>query len=81
MVCVPIDTDQPIVAYRVSDELGVAVRLNLLTLNADDVRNAMHQIFDDKQYYVRADRLSQISRTNPGQLSGAKFILELLEEL
>lgn len=80
MVSIPISADQPLVAYRIADELGIAVRLDLETFNGEDVRNAMHKIFDDKQYYVRVDRLSKISHEYPGYKNGAKLIMDLLEK-
>ena len=68
MVLIPISDDQPLIAYRIADELGLAVRLELETFNEEDVHNAMHKIFDDKQYYVRVDRLSKISHEYPSWL-------------
>ena len=80
MICVPISADQPIVAYRIADELGIAVRLDLVTFTNADVRRGMHTIFNDKQFYVRMDRLSKISHEYPGYLNGAKLIMEVLEK-
>ena len=80
MVSIPISADQPLVAYRICDELGIAIRLNLAIFSSEDVRNAMHKIFDDNQYYVRVNRLSKISHMYPGYLNGAKLIMELLEK-
>ena len=80
MLCIPIDADQPLVAYRACDELGVAVKLDLVSFNAEDVRKAMHKIFDDEQFFIRADRLSKISHLYPGYSNGAKLIMDLLEK-
>ena len=72
--------DQPLVSYRIADDLGVAVRLNLGDLDSSLIRNALHRIFNDKQYYIRADRLSKISHEYPGYANGAKAIIEVLEK-
>ncbi len=81
MISIPIDADQPYVAYRIADELGIAVRLDLVKFTAQDIYNAMHKIFNDKQFYVRVDRLAKISHEYPGYSNGAKLITELIDKI
>jgi len=79
MISIPISADQPLVSYRISDDLGIAIRLDLVEFTAEDVRKSLHRIFDDEQFYVRCDRLSKISHEYPGYENGAKLIMDLLK--
>jgi UDP:flavonoid glycosyltransferase YjiC (YdhE family) len=80
MICIPISADQPLVSYRVADDLGLGIRLDLVEFTLEDVHMSLHRIFDDEQFYVRCDRLSKISHEYPGYANGAKLIMDLLEE-
>jgi UDP:flavonoid glycosyltransferase YjiC (YdhE family) len=80
MICIPISADQPLVSYRVADDLGIGIRLDLVEFTSEDVRMSLHRIFDDEQFYVRCDRLSKISHEYPGYANGAKLIMDLLEK-
>lgn len=80
MVCIPLVDDQPLVAYRVADELGLGVRLDFTTMKVDDIREAMHKIFDDKQYYIRVNNYSKLSHEHKGYSNGAKLIMGVLKK-
>jgi UDP:flavonoid glycosyltransferase YjiC (YdhE family) len=79
MICIPISEDQPLVAYRVSDELGLGIRLDFTNMTVENLRTSMHKIFNHSGYYERVERYSEISRKNFGYLAGTKFILDFLE--
>ena len=68
------------VSYRMSDELGVAVRLSLSSLDATNVREALHKVLNDEQFFIRVDRLSKISHEYPGYKNGAKAIMDFIEK-
>jgi len=78
MICVPIYADQPLVAYRVADELGLGVHLNRYVMTSKDIRAAIHKIFNDKSYYERTNRFSKLSRRCIGYENGAKLINDYL---
>ena len=78
MICIPVDADQPLVGYRVADELGLGVRLDRYQMTSNDVRSAIHKVLNDRSYYERADRFSQLSRKSIGYRNGAKLINEFL---
>ena len=80
MICVPIGADQPLVSYRLCDELGVAVCISRGSLDSTLVRNALQKILNDKQYFVRVDRLAIISHEYPGYSNGAKLVMDYLEK-
>ena len=78
LVCLPIDYDQPGVAYRVSDELGFGVRLSKETCNAESIWQAVKLVLDDKRYKERITRFSRVSRRYNGCLNSAKLINDLI---
>ena len=80
LVCIPIDFDQPGVAYRVSDELGFGIRLNKLTCNADIIKNAVNLVLEDISYRERIIRFSRISRRYDGSKESAKLINGFLRQ-
>ena len=78
LVCIPIDFDQPGVAYRVSDELGFGIRLNKETCNPDAIREAVCQVLDDISYRERIVRFSRISRRYNGCSESAKLLHDFM---
>ena len=80
MVCIPVDTDQPLVAYRVADELGMGISLDYAVMSPNDIYQAVHKVVNDKSYYERTDRFSKISNSYPGYLNGANLIIDLLNK-
>jgi glucuronosyltransferase len=79
MICIPFGADQPLVAYRVADELGLGIRFDFTKLTSDAVRGAVHKIFSNKSYYERVDHYSKLSRNYIGHFNGAELIMDLLE--
>ena len=80
VVAIPLVDDQPLNAYRITDELGLGIRLDFTVMNSNDVRKALHKILNDKSYYHRMDLHSKLSRNHVGYLNGAKLIFEYLEK-
>lgn len=80
MVCIPLSEDQPLVAYRIADELGLGVRLDFTNIRAEKIRKAMHEILGDRSYYERSKRYSELSRKHNGYLNGSKLINELINQ-
>ena len=79
MICIPIDTDQPLVAYRVADELGLGISLDFTTMSEDDICDNVKKILADETFYERTNRYSMISHKYPGALNGANLIIEFLK--
>ena len=77
MILIPMTTDQPFVANRVADELGLGIRLDFAKLKSSQIRNAAHQILSDKMYYVRSKRYSDISKS----YNGAENIKNEIDEI
>jgi UDP:flavonoid glycosyltransferase YjiC (YdhE family) len=78
VVAIPLVDDQPLVAYRIADELGLGIRLDFTKMNSNDIRKAVHTILQDKSYYERMDMHSKLTRKHAGHLNGAKLVLEYL---
>ena len=80
MVCIPVDTDQPLVAYRVTNELGLGISLDFTTMTEDDIADAVQKIFNDVSFYERIQRYSLISRHHMGYQNGAHLIIDYLNK-
>lgn len=78
MICVPYAVDQPLVAYRVADELGLGIRIKLKELSSELIRSSMHKIFNDMSYYERVDFYSKLSKSKKGHVEGARLILDFI---
>ena len=79
IVCLPVSADQPRVAYRVADELGLGVRLNLKKLTQASVKDAVKEIMTDSGYQERMLRFSKISRSYNGVNNAIKEIFDYVE--
>ena len=44
MISIPLSADQPLVAYRVCDELGLGVRLDFTTMTTDDIGQSICKV-------------------------------------
>ena len=79
IVCLPVSADQPRVAYRVADELGLGVRLNLKKLTQASVKDAVKEIMTDSGYQERMLRFSELSRSYNGVTNATKEIFDYVE--
>ena len=80
LICLPIRADQPRNAYRIADELGCGIRLNLDTFTVDQLINAIETVLGDMSYYDRVYRLALASRKYDGVANSCKLILNVIEE-
>lgn len=63
IICLPLSGDQPFVAWRVADELGMGIRLQPdADLTVDKVKNTILQILNNPSYRLKAQELSNISK-------------------
>lgn len=79
VICIPIQGDQPFVAYRLADELNLGIRLDPLKLKPIELKNAIQKILADRSYVERMLKFSDISRKSTGNASSARLVLEFLE--
>lgn len=82
IICLPLSGDQPFVAWRVADELGVGVRLqpNDDNLTDDVVEAAMRKVLSDPSYRQKALALSQISKGYAGHKSAVELTVQFLRD-
>ena len=57
MVSIPVDADQPLVSNRICNELNLGISLDYGLMTSNDIRRAVHKIFNDKSYYERLDKI------------------------
>lgn len=80
MVCIPLAADQPLVAYRCCDELGLGIRLQMKTLRVQQLSLAINRILNDKSYLERVTLFSMLSRKYNGHVNSANLIINYLQE-
>ena len=80
LICIPMYSDQFIVARRVADELRVGKRINKGKLTPNKVARAINEISSDKSYNERIIELSKIHRQYDGPANAAKEIFNALDK-
>ena len=79
MLCLPITADQPLVAYRAADELGLGIRLDIKTIKKATVMNAISRILNEDSYLERVLVFSKLSRKYKGTVNSADLIIKYLQ--
>lgn len=79
MVCLPCGADQPLVAYRVADELGLGIKLDPNKMNSKDLYEAMNKVLNDQIFLERVKKFSIISQSTKGSTNACKLILNSLK--
>ena len=79
MVCIPIFVDQPLVAHRVADELGLGIRLDFDKFTSDQLAESMTKVLTGKSYLERSLTYAQISRKYDAVTEGARIIMDYLQ--
>ena len=81
IICLPLSGDQPFVAWRVADELGIGIRLQADDeLSVSKVKNAISEILDNPIYRERANDLSLISKRYCGHKLATEHLINFLNE-
>ena len=82
MICLPmaLGIDQPLVAYRVADELGMGIRLSAKDLRCVDLKVAILKVLEDEGYAERAQIYKEISRRYDGLENTSKIVLDILKD-
>ncbi len=80
IITLPLSGDQPFVAWRVADELGMGIRLQPdKELTVPMVKEAIHQVLSNPVYRQRAADLSLISKRYVGYVIAADYLIEFLK--
>lgn len=80
VVAVPIDGDQPLVAKRICDELSLGVRLDPLTIEIDQIGNAIDRVLSEDTFRTKIRELSKVSAIYNGKVDGAKIVMDFLNQ-
>ena len=54
MICLPNQVDQPVVVYRISDELGLGIRLFTPSFSPNQLKDAINKVLNDTSFRKRA---------------------------
>ena len=80
IICLPLSGDQPFVAWRVADELGIGIRLQPdADLTVEKVKDAISKILSDPIYRERAYDLSLISRRYCGHKIAVEHLASFIK--
>jgi UDP:flavonoid glycosyltransferase YjiC (YdhE family) len=81
IICLPLSGDQPFVAWRVADELGMGIRLQPdATLTVDKVKESISEILTNPSYKQQATHLSKISQTYTGHVTACDLTVNFIQE-
>lgn len=80
MLCLPMTTDQPLVAYRVADELGLGLRLNFKTADIKQLKDAVVKMLTDSIFREKCLVYKDYSRNYDGITNSANLIYEILNK-
>ena len=81
IICLPLSGDQPFVAWRVADELGMGIRLQPdSNLTIEKVKNTINEILKNPVYRNRANDLSKISKRYNGHKTACDLTVNLLKQ-
>lgn len=78
MVCIPLSEDQPAVAYRIADELGLGIRLDYTKMEFFDISKAVNHILNDSSYYQRSIIYSNLSKQSIGYMQCKNVVTKFL---
>ncbi len=81
IICLPLSGDQPFVAWRVADELGIGIRLQPdENLTIDKVKSSISKILTDPSYREKAYDLSLISKQYSGHKKAVEHVVSFLSQ-
>lgn len=79
MICIPIAADQPLVANRIANDLGLGIMFDKDSINSKELSRAIEKILNDKSFFERAQIFSQYSRKYKGEKIGSGLISDFLK--
>ena len=81
IICLPLSGDQPFVAWRVADELGMGIRLQPdASLTVERVKESIAEILRNPTYKQQAAHLSQISQTYAGHVTACDLTVSFIQQ-
>ncbi len=81
IICLPLSGDQPFVAWRVADELGIGIRLQPdKDLTIEKVKISISKVLTDPSYRTKAYDLSLISKQYSGHKKAVEHVVDFLAQ-
>nr|QVK45631.1 UDP glucuronosyltransferase [Brachionus paranguensis] len=81
IICLPLSGDQPFVAWRVADELGMGIRLQPdESLTVEKVISSITKILNDPSYRLKAQSLSKLSQNYAGHKTAVEYTIKALRD-
>lgn len=78
IVGIPIEGDQPVVAWRACQQLELGIRVDPSELTVEKAMDAIDRVLSEPKYANNIKDLSRVSEKYQGQLEGAKMIMEYI---
>jgi UDP:flavonoid glycosyltransferase YjiC (YdhE family) len=78
MICMPVTVDQPLVAHRVSKELGLGILLDINKFKVEELVKSFHKIYSDETIQKKAFEYSQTSQKYNGNERTIEIIKNIL---
>ena len=80
MICLPVFGDQPMVAHRIADDLGLGVRLDYDRFTGTQVMEAAVEMLGSRLYLERSLLFSKISHKYNAPVEGARMLIDHLHQ-
>lgn len=80
VIGIPIESDQPINANRICNELSLGIQLDPLNLKAEEISDAIEKVLSDEKYRQNAQELAKVSAKYTGHFEGARIVVDYLDE-
>ncbi|CAF0718066.1 unnamed protein product [Brachionus calyciflorus] len=81
IICIPLSGDQPFVAWRVADELGIGIRLQPdESLTVERVIASVKTILNDPSYREKAQELARLSKNYAGHKTAKDHTIKFLHD-
>jgi len=78
MLCLPMTTDQPLLAFRIADQLGLGLRLSPKCLDVLQIKEACFKLMTDASFRNNCFIYKQYSQNSNGVLNSVKIIKQVL---
>ena len=78
IIGIPVAVDQPLVAYRVCDELGLGIRCKHGKMTVVDIKRAVYRILTYKFFAEQMHSLSVISKKTRGLSDAIQICYKLM---
>ena len=81
IVCIPLSGDQPLIAWHITKELNLGIRLiSNENLTREKLKNALNEVLTNPLYRQRATELSEISKRSAGHLNASELVVEYMRK-